>query len=149
MSNKIIVIDGVPGTWTPDLAAEPGLPAGYLSPHFKASEFTCNHCNSMEGHEVPTELLAMLEDVRANFNGAPVTINSAYRCRTHNTNVGSSEGSWHRYHTTGEGAVDIVVSGVAASEVHRYLTSKYPGRCGIGRYDSFTHLDNDHDKRRW
>ena len=128
--------------------AEPELPDGYLSPHFRESEFTCNHCNSLEGHEIPQELLAVLEDVRAHFN-APVTINSGYRCKTHNTNVGSSEGSWHRYHTQGEGAADIVVPGVSASTVHAYLVAKYPNRCGIGRYFSFTHLDNDADKRRW
>lgn len=141
------------GTWTPDTTAtvppQTELPPGYLSPHFRASEFTCNHCNSMEGHEVPQELLAMLEDVRTHFGANPVTINSGYRCKTHNDNVGSSDGSWHRYHTVGEGAADIVVRDVSPSSVHSYLTNKYPYRCGIGRYDSFTHLDNDVDKRRW
>ena len=144
-----IIIDGVAGTWTEDTPAAPELPEGYVSPHFRESEFTCNHCNTMEGHEVPQELLAMLEDVREHFGGGPVTINSGYRCKTHNDNLGSSDGSWHRYHTAGEGAADIVISGVAPSTVYQYLVQRYPDRCGIGRYDSFTHLDNDADRRRW
>lgn len=123
--------------------------SGYISQNFRLSEFTCNHCNSMEGHKVPDELLEILEDVRAHFGNAVVTINSGYRCKIHNDNVGSSDGSWHRYHTLGEGAADIVVSGISPSEVHKYLTSKYPSKYGIGRYSSFTHIDNDANKRRW
>lgn len=148
--SKTIILNG-DGTWVEALGAPPqeDLPDGYLSPHFRASEFTCNHCNSMDGHTVPPELLAMLEELRAHFGGKSVTVNSAYRCKTHNDNVGSSDGSWHRYHTDGEGAVDIVVSGIAPSDVHGHLCARYPDRCGIGRYNSFTHLDNDGDKRRW
>ena len=151
MKNPLdIVINGQAGVWVPDVEPpEPGLPEGYISPNFRHSEFCCNHCGSMEGHEVPQELLIMLEDVRAHFGGKPCNINSGYRCKMHNTNVGSSESSWHRYHTEGEGAADFWITGIAPNEVYAYLLDKYPDRCGIGRYDSFTHLDNDADKRRW
>ena len=153
MPTKKVYIDDVkyvPETHTTDSNGEADvIRDSYISAHFRHSEFTCNHCNSMEGHTVPQELLAMLEDVRSHFGGKPITITSGYRCSFHNKNVGSSERSWHRYHTDGEGAADFVISGVAPSEIHKYLLRKYPTRCGIGRYDSFTHLDNDLDKRRW
>ena len=150
MKTLEIIIDGVSGVWTADSEElVSGLPEGYLSPNFRESEFTCNHCNSMEGHTVPQELLMMLEDVRAHFGGKPVTITSGYRCKIHNDNCGSSEGSWHRYHTPEEGAADLQVKDVTPSQVYNYLVTTYPDRCGVGRYDSFTHLDNDTDKRRW
>ena len=120
-------------------------PDGYLSPHFRESEFTCNHCNSLEGHTVAQELLAVLEACRAHFDGAPVTVNSGYRCQVHNTNVGSTEHSQHRKAT----AADIVVTGVSPSTVHAYFSAQYPGKYGLGRYNSFTHIDVRTGPARW
>jgi hypothetical protein len=83
-----VKIDGV--LYVPAEEPPSQLPEGYLSPHFRESEFTCNHCNSLEGHSTSQELLNVLEDVRAHFGAAPITINSGYRCETHNRNVGGA-----------------------------------------------------------
>jgi len=121
------------------------LPEGYLSPHFRESEFTCNHCNSLEGHEVADELLRVLELCRTHFSNAPITVNSGYRCSTHNTNVGSNESSQHRQAT----AADIVVKNVTPAKVYDYLITSYPGAYGIGSYGTFTHIDVRPNKSRW
>jgi uncharacterized protein YcbK (DUF882 family) len=141
-----VLIDDVP--YGPIGAEQPPadtLPDGYLSPHFREEEFCCNHCNSMEGHEIPEMLLSILEDCRRYFGSVPTTINSGYRCKTHNDNVGSNDASQHRLAT----AADIVLKGVSPSLVHSYLLDMYPSDYGIGRYDSFTHIDVRPTKARW
>jgi len=78
----------------------------YLSDNFGRDEFTCNHCGKLGPNGIACELLAVLEDVRAHF-GAPVVVNSGYRCKTHNTNVGSTEKSQHRVVTAADSVVNV------------------------------------------
>jgi hypothetical protein len=141
-----VIIDGVQYVPLVGAPSDPyPLPEGYLSPHFREAEFCCNHCGSLEGHEVPEELLRVLELCRAHFSSAPITINSGYRCSIHNANVGSNEASQHRRAT----AADIAVKDVAPAKVYDYLITSYPGAYGIGSYPSFTHIDVRPDKARW
>lgn len=113
----------------------------YLSKYFKPSEMACNHCGQMKASP---ELMKVLDDVREHF-GKPVTITSGYRCVVHNKNVGGATASKHL-----EGiAADIKVKDVLPSDVHKYLTSKYSGKYGIGKYNTFTHIDVRPDMARW
>ncbi|EAZ2866630.1 DUF882 domain-containing protein [Salmonella enterica] len=113
-----------------------------ISKYFKRSEFACK-CGCGQD-TVDAELLAILEDVREHF-GKPVIINSANRCPTHNKRVGGASKS---VHLTGK-AADIVVKGVAPDIVHAYLTAKYSGKYGIGKYNTFTHVDSRSKESRW
>lgn len=132
-----IIIEGISGVWIPDEQTLSGRPEDYLSPHFRESEFTCNHCNSLDGLTVPQALLAVLEDVRTYFGNAPVTINSGYRCKMHNTNVGGATNSRHMH----ADAADITVAHTSPNDVMNYLDAKYPDKYGVGNYGSFTHID--------
>ncbi|EHO5970626.1 serine/threonine protein kinase [Salmonella enterica] len=113
-----------------------------ISKHFKRKEFSCR-CGCGQD-TVDAELLVILEDVREHF-GRPVIINSANRCPTHNKRVG---GATRSVHLTGK-AADIVVKGIAPDIVHAYLTTKYPNSYGIGKYNTFTHVDSRSVKSRW
>lgn len=108
---------------------------GDLSPHFDRREFRCKDGCGFD--TVDAELLEVLESVRQHFD-APVTINSACRCAPHNQRVGGSPKSQHLYGR----AADIVVRGVAPNDVAGWLERTYLGRLGIGRYDTFTHVDS-------
>jgi uncharacterized protein YcbK (DUF882 family) len=90
------------------------------------------------------ELLQILEDVREHFDSS-VKITSGCRCAEHNKRVGGAPDSEH---TRGI-AADIVVDGVPAWEVHAYLSMKYPGRYGIGKYQGWTHIDVRLRAARW
>ncbi|PVO50882.1 D-Ala-D-Ala carboxypeptidase family metallohydrolase [Salmonella enterica] len=114
-----------------------------ISKWFKRKEFECK-CGKCGQDTVDAELLAILEDVREHFD-RPVIINSANRCPTHNKRVGGASRS---VHLTGK-AADIVVKGVAPDIVHAYLTKKYPDSYGIGKYNTFTHVDSRTGKSRW
>jgi len=116
---------------------------GDLSRHFSRREFAC-HCGC--GYDtVDAALLKVLEDVRRTFN-APVTINSGCRCEKHNAKIGGSEHSQHKLSR----AADIAVEGIPAEAVHDWLVSRYPDKFGIGKYNTFTHIDTRTDgPARW
>lgn len=116
---------------------------GNISKHFDREEFDCN-CGKCTPIAVDKVLLEVLENVRETF-GQPVTINSAYRCENHNCNVGGSVNSMH---LTGK-ASDIVVSGIRPKDVQAFLLDQYPDTYGIGKYDTFTHIDVRDVKARW
>lgn len=110
--------------------------------YFKRSEFECKCGCGFD--TVDYELAAVLDDIRSYFN-SPVIINSGCRCESHNKAIGGSENSKHRLGV----AADIVVSGIDADIVAEYLEQKYSHQYGIGRYNSWTHIDIRTAPARW
>lgn len=118
----------------------------YVSPHFRQAEFACNHCGKLHPTKPtpPLQVLDWLEDIRAHF-GAPVAINSGYRCPVHNHLVGGAE---HSLHLEGQ-AADLMVKDVAPSLVYAYCDKLIGDAGGVGKYSAFTHIDNRGYKARW
>lgn len=89
-------------------------------------------------------LVVLVENVREHF-GKPVTINSGYRSAAHNRRIGGARSSRHVMGL----AADIVVDkgAVAPKKVAEYIETLGAG--GIGRYNTFTHVDVQGKNRRW
>lgn len=116
-----------------------------VSPNFSKSEFACKGKDCCGGEaKLNYDLVSVLQRLRNHFS-ASVKITSAYRCSIHNKRVG---GVWNSQHKLGN-AADIQVSGVEPSVVQGYLLSTYPDSLGIGRYNTFTHVDVRPYKARW
>lgn len=114
-----------------------------LSDNFYRYEFECK-CGC-GGNTQDTETMLVVQDVRDAFD-SPVFVNSGYRCPDYNKRIGGAPESQHMYGR----ANDIRVSGVSPKRVADYLERKYPGKYGIGRYRSFTHVDTKSGlARRW
>ena len=118
-----------------------------LSANFKVREFSCKGSGCCSTVLIDEKLVNFLQKIRSHFN-APVTINSAYRCATHNKRVGGASGSLH---TKGQ-AADISVKGVKPAEVAKYAESV--GVLGIGLYEAdkdgyFVHIDTRTKKSFW
>ena len=118
-----------------------------VSDNFSSTEFDCHGSGCCSKTTLDSKLVQYLQDIREHF-GAPITVNSGYRCQTHNKKIGSSSGS---YHTKGM-AADISVKGVAPSEVAKYAESI--GILGIGLYETskdgyFVHIDTRTTKSFW
>ena len=64
------------------------------------------------------QLVEYLQDIRDHF-GKAVNVSSAYRCETHNKNVGGATGSRHM---KGQ-AADIYINGVKPAEIAKYAES--------------------------
>ena len=114
-----------------------------LTPDFWLGEFI------MEADPMPApwvldnlyRLAHRLQVVRDLLN-RPVTVHSGYRTLLHNREVGGYPNS---YHLSGM-AADIVVEGMAASDVQLFLKN-WQG--GLGSYPEFTHLDIRPYRARW
>ena len=118
-----------------------------LSDNFKSTEFDCHGSGCCSTTLIDSQLVNYLQKIRNHF-GKAVTINSAYRCETHNKKIGGGSNS---YHKKGQ-AADIKVSGVTPAEVAKYAESI--GIKGIGLYETsadgfFTHIDTRSTKSFW
>ena len=118
-----------------------------LSGNFEAREFSCHGKGCCSITKIDTRLAEYCQKIRNHF-GKKVTINSGYRCPTHNRKVGGGSDS---YHAKGQ-AADIVVAGVAPAEVAKYAESI--GIKGIGLYETnrdghFVHIDTRTTKTFW
>lgn len=116
---------------------------GDLSKNLNRKEFLCK-CNKCDYDTVDAELVEVLQDVRDHFN-MPIKVTSGNRCPDYNKQVG---GAPHSYHPRGR-AADIQISGIEPHKVYSYLVNKYPDKYGIGKYNSFTHIDTRTGCGRW
>ncbi|MBR2131244.1 MAG: DUF882 domain-containing protein [Oscillospiraceae bacterium] len=113
-----------------------------LSENFKVREFACR--DGSDPVFVAPELVEVLQKIRDHF-GKPVTVNSGYRTPPYNKKCDGAAYSQHLYGT----AADISVSGVAPETVADYAETLLVGRGGVGRYQTFTHVDVRAVKSRW
>lgn len=113
-----------------------------VSEHFKRREFSCKCGCGFDAVDV--DLLDALEDLRHHF-GKPVKITNACRCLKHNKEIGSEDTSQH---VRGK-AADIKISGVKTEDVALAAEVMMQGYGGIGRYDTFTHIDVRQKPARW
>lgn len=114
---------------------------GDISEHFSRHELACKCGCGFDGFN--PDLLPVLEDVRQHFS-ASVVIDCACRCPAHNKAVG---GGSHSQHLLGN-AADIKVTGVSPDVVATFLEHAHPDG-GIGRYNTFTHVDVRGTAARW
>lgn len=115
---------------------------GNLSKDFSRYEFACNCGCGFD--TVDVELIPVVQDLRDHFN-KPISITSGCRCVKYNKRVGGAKHSKHMISR----AADIQVHATKPKEVADYLEKKYPGKFGIGRYRTFTHVDTRAGMARW
>jgi len=113
-----------------------------ISEYFTDKEFECR-CGC--GLNKTTDTLILLLDYLRDKIGEPVYINSGTRCERHNTAVGGAPRSQHLLGT----AADIRCNGMSAHEVHELISTEFPTSLGLGRYNSFTHVDVREGFARW
>lgn len=112
-----------------------------LSDNFQLWEFASRDgCPIVLVHPA---LVCATQLVRCHF-GKPIAIHSGYRTESHNRAIG---GAKHSQHVKGM-AADIAISGVYPDEVADYCDEEL-GMGGVGRYDTFTHIDVWKSNRRW
>ena len=113
-----------------------------LSPNFRRSEFACKG-GFCCGHSAPisNDLIAALEAYRDSMGGQPLTINSGFRCLTHNRIIGSKDSSQHPRGT----ACDISGNGYNVGDMERKAMHFFNK---VIRYSWGIHVDVRPTKRR-
>lgn len=107
--------------------------------YFNLQEFECPCCKRVILH---SDLLTNLIKLRKLIKD-PIYINSGYRCKAYNDQVGGTPKS---YHTFGM-AVDIYSKTVKIPDLALY--AKQAGFKGIGLYKTFIHLDVRPEEYTW
>jgi hypothetical protein len=129
----------------------PSVSSAQLSASFSLSEF-----GSRDGAQTPVsvipalrELATQLEVLKRALGGAALHINSGYRSPNHNRNVGGATNSQHLYGR----AADISVSGYSprqvADKIDELMRAGTMKHGGLGRYNTFTHIDTRGYMARW
>lgn len=124
-----------------------------LTKNFSKSEFKCR-CGCVMPIDVLDNIKLLAEQLQVirDFVGQPISVNSAFRCKTHNSRIGSNDSSQH---ILGK-AADITIKSFTPNEVanivenmltNEVLPSFYIG--GLGIYKTFNHLDIRESKARW
>lgn len=126
-----------------------------MTKNFKIDEFKCK--GNLRGCdcEMPDDVYKNIQELAENLQiirdelQEPIKINSAYRCENHNRKIGGTSKSQH---VKGK-AADIVVKNLTPDEVANALDNLQQGGFiksgGLGRYDTFTHLDIRGTEARW
>lgn len=121
-----------------------------LTKNFNLSEFQCKcGCDMPEFVKKNIEELAKDLQVIRDKVGVGFTPNSAYRCTDHNASIGGVKTSQH---LKGK-AADINIKGIEPSEVadlvEDLMKTEAITKGGVGRYNSFTHVDIRGTNARW
>ena len=121
-----------------------------LTKNFNLSEFQCKcGCEMPEFVKKNVEELAKDLQVIRDKVGIGFTPNSAYRCPKHNQIIGGVKTSQH---LKGK-AADIKIKGIEPSEVadlvEDLMKTEAITKGGVGRYNSFTHIDIRGTNARW
>jgi uncharacterized protein YcbK (DUF882 family) len=124
-----------------------------LTDNFNKSEFNCK-C----GCEMPNDVLdnikllaIQLQTIRE-YVGQPIKINSAYRCELHNSIIGGVKTSQHILGKASDITINTFTPDEVADVIENLLVNEMLGSFyigGLGRYNTFTHLDIRDYKARW
>lgn len=123
---------------------------GDLSKNISRYEVACK-CGICTKETIDFETLNIIQDACDHFGKelgmkrVVLTINSAHRCKNHNTYVGGAPNSKH----LDGSAADIRIRYVEPKQLFDYLDSKYPDHLGLGLYKNFVHVDSRREKARW
>lgn len=118
-----------------------------ITKNFSSTEFDCS-CKREDCKVTLIDIdhVNLLQKVRDELK-APIHINSAFRCKEHNKEVGGASQSRH----TVSDATDIIIQGMTPDQVADYFDKL--GVNGLGRYTTFTHIDSrplgSKAKARW
>lgn len=127
----------------------------WARPNFKWSELWCKGCDGSCAFSrdnrpianVADAALDKLQDLRLVL-GAPITVLSAARCPVHNARVGGVVNSQHRC-TENRAATAFDLTSHRASLEDIAKAAESVGFGGIGRYNSFIHVDDRGRRARW
>ena len=116
----------------------------YVTEHFLLSECVCPCCDRIKIVPGFYRHLELLERMRLQID-APITITSGYRCPEHNAEVGGAQLSWHLLFAT-----DVKPSDEDPKKLlWMYRIALELGFGGIGKYETFIHLDMRPEQARW
>ena len=121
-----------------------------LTDNFSLKEFECN-CGCKMPEFVKENVIKLADNLQTlrTVLLKPIKITNAYRCKSHNAKVGGAKNSQH---LLGK-AADVQVTDESPEDVAKTINDLMKTELfdlgGIGKYDTFTHVDIRGTKARW
>lgn len=116
-----------------------------MAKYFSEAELSCRCCGELPPDGMDPRLLDVLDTMRETLGG-PLELSCAYRCPSHNAEVGGVPNSQH---VQGTAADVLCPNGVSVDELAS--VAETCGADGIGRYynSGFVHVDTRGYPARW
>jgi len=120
-----------------------------LTNNFDSSEFKCK-CGCEMTRDVIENMFNLSDKLQLirDVYGA-IHINSAYRCKKHNSSIGSKDTSQHILGKAADITIDNMSPSEVADAVEKSIAKDEVVFGGLGRYNTFTHVDIRDNKARW
>ena len=121
-----------------------------LTCNFSMSEFECN-CGCKMPEDVKSNIIELAENLQVlrDFLNTPIKITNAFRCESKNNSVNGVKNSQHLVGKAADLQVFQLSPNKVADAVSELMEKNLFKMGGLGRYNSFTHVDIRGSKARW
>ena len=121
-----------------------------LTCNFSMSEFECN-CGCKMPEDVKSNIIELANNLQVlrDFLNMPIKITNAFRCESKNKSVNGVKNSQHLVGKAADLQVFQLSPNEVADAVSELMEKNLFKMGGLGRYNSFTHIDIRGNKARW
>ena len=121
-----------------------------LTCNFSMSEFECN-CGCKMPEDVKPNIIELADNLQVlrDFLNMPIKITNAFRCESKNKSVNGVKNSQHLFGKAADLQVFQLSPNEVADAVSELMEKNLFKMGGLGRYNSFTHVDIRGTKARW
>ena len=121
-----------------------------LTCNFSMSEFECN-CGCKMLEDVKPNIIELADNLQVlrDFLNMPIKITNAFRCESKNKSFNGVKNSQHLFGKAADLQVFQLSPNEVADAVSELMEKNLFKMGGLGRYNSFTHVDIRGTKARW
>lgn len=121
-----------------------------LTCNFSISEFECN-CGCKMPEDVKSNIIELADNLQIlrDYLNTPIKITNAFRCESKNKSVNGVKNSQHLFGKAADLQVFQLSPNKVADSVSELMEKNLFKMGGLGRYNSFTHVDIRGNKARW
>ena len=120
-----------------------------LTKNFNLSEFECN-CGCIMPEFVKENVKVLADNLQVlRDKVGPLRLTNAYRCPSHNSEVGGAKNSQHLLGKAGDVKSKSLEPSEIACITEDLMDSGEIVAGGVGRYNTFTHIDTRGITARW
>ena len=121
-----------------------------ITNNFNLSELQCN-CGCKMPPKVLGNVLVLAEQLQVlrDALNTPIHITNAYRCVTHNRDVGGAKNSQHLLGKAADIQIEHLTSREISTTIEIFIDEGIMKQGGLATYETFVHYDIRGKKARW
>lgn len=126
-----------------------------MTRNFNIEEFNCNGnikgCDCKMPDEVYNNVLELAENLQIvrDMLDEPIKINSGWRCENYNRQIGGVSKSQHIKGKAADITIKNLTPDQVANAIDKLQNGDFIKKGGLGRYNTFTHIDIRGKNSRW